>query len=110
KKRGKKTKHKGREKRGQERAMLGALQNGGNAQHLWAIAGGLAIVFLLVTGLVVYLMRRFFQSTRDEQKEEYKTGGPGTENASAFMTAAMQGVIQQLRAQEKELERLHRIE
>src|SRR5205085_264669 len=33
-----------------------------------------------------------------------------TENPSAFMAASMQGVIQQLREQEKELERLHRIE
>ncbi len=29
------------------------------------------------------------------------------ENASAFMTASMQGVIEKLRAQEKELARLH---
>ncbi len=35
---------------------------------------------------------------------------PRTENPSAFMTASMQGVIQQLREQEKELERLHKIE
>jgi len=30
--------------------------------------------------------------------------GPGTENPSAFMAASMQGVIQQLREQEKELD------
>ena len=35
---------------------------------------------------------------------------PRTENPSAFMAASMQGVIQKLRDQEKELERLHRIE
>src|SRR5207249_11643063 len=66
--------------------------------------------FLAVTGLVVFLMRKSFQSRREEQKEEFKTSGPGTENPSAFMAASMQGVIQQLRVQEKELERLHRIE
>jgi len=90
--------------------MFGALQNAGNTQHLWGIAGGLAISFLVVTGLVVFLMRKFFQSKREEHKEEFKTSGPGTENPSAFMAASMQGVIQQLREQEKELERLHRIE
>jgi len=35
---------------------------------------------------------------------------PRTQNPSAFMAASMQGVIQKLRDQEKELERLHRIE
>src|SRR5260370_35836545 len=55
-------------------------------------------------------MLKFFQSTREKQKEEFKTSGPRTENPSAFMAASMQGVIQQLREQEKELERLHRIE
>src|SRR5438309_8181239 len=90
--------------------MFGTLQAGNNAQHLWMIAAALGGGFLAVTGLVVFLMRRSFQSRREEQKEEFKTSGPGTENASAFMAASMQGVIQQLREQEKELERLHRIE
>src|SRR5882724_9361244 len=90
--------------------MLAIVQNANNTQHLWMIAAGLGVGFLVITGAVVFLMRRFFQSTREEQKEEFKSGGPGTENASAFMTASMQGVIQQLRDQEKELERLHRVE
>src|SRR5438552_5967286 len=90
--------------------MFATLQAGNNTQHLWMTAAGLGIGFLVVTGLVVYLMRKFFQSTREQHKEEFKTSGPGTENPSAFMAASMQGVIQQLREQEKELERLHRVE
>src|SRR3989440_7395514 len=90
--------------------MLATLQAGNNTQHLWMIAAGLGVGFLVVTGLVVYLMRKFFQSTREQQKEEFKTSAPRTENPSAFMAASMQGVIQKLREQEKELERLHRIE
>ena len=90
--------------------MFATLQAGNNTQHLWMIAAGLGIGFLVVTGLVVYLMRKFFQSTREQHNEEFKTSGPRTENPSAFMAASMQGVIQQLREQEKELERLHRIE
>src|SRR5213080_592825 len=90
--------------------MFGTLQAGNNTQHLWMIAAGLGVGFLAVTGLVVYLMRKFFQSNREPHKEQFKTSGPRTENPSAFMAASMQGVIQQLREQEKELERLHRIE
>src|SRR5947208_1820820 len=90
--------------------MCATFQAGNNTQHLWMIAAGLGIGFLVVTGLVVYLMRKFFQSTREQHNEEFKTSGPRTENPSAFMAASMQGVIQQLREQEKELERLHRIE
>ena len=90
--------------------MLATLQVGNNTQHLWGIAAGLGVGFLAVTLLVVYLMRKSFQNRREEQKEEFKTSAPRTDNPSAFMAASMQGVIQQLREQEKELERLHRIE
>jgi PAS domain S-box-containing protein len=90
--------------------MFAVLQAGNNTQHLWIIAAELGLGFLVATVLVVFVMRKFFQSRREGQKEEFKASGPGTENASAFMAASMQGVIQQLREQEKELERLHRIE
>src|SRR3989442_7648777 len=74
------------------------------------ITGGLGVGLLVVRGLVVFLMRKSFRSRREEQKEEFKTSGPGTENPSAFMAASMQGGIHPLREQEKEFERLHRIE
>jgi PAS domain S-box-containing protein len=90
--------------------MLAAFQSGNNTQHLWTLAAELGIAFLAITAVVVLLMRRFFQSTRDEHGEEFSTSAPRTENPSAFMAASMQGVIQKLREQEKELERLHRIE
>jgi PAS domain S-box-containing protein len=90
--------------------MLATLQAGNSAQHLWMIAAGLGVGFLVITGLVVFLMRKSFQNRREGQKEEFATSAPRTENPSAFMTASMQGVIQQLREQEKELERLHKIE
>src|SRR4029077_14102515 len=90
--------------------MFATMQSASNTQHLWVIAAGLGLGFLVATVLVVFAMRKFFQSRREGQKEEFKASGPGTENPSAFMAAAMQGVSQQLREQEKELERLHRIE
>ncbi|HVH72305.1 MAG TPA: ATP-binding protein, partial [Candidatus Dormibacteraeota bacterium] len=55
-------------------------------------------------------LRKFFQSSKEEQEERVTTSAPRTENPSAFMAASMQGVIQQLRDQEKELEWLHKIE
>jgi two-component system, NtrC family, sensor histidine kinase HydH len=63
-----------------------------------------------VVGAILYLLRRFFQDTRAEHASKSLAVAPRTENPSAFMTASMQGVIQKLREQEKELERLHRIE
>src|SRR5216684_551773 len=93
-------------KESEDARMLTALQTGNNAQHLWMIAAGLGVAFLVVTGLVVFLMRKSFQIRREGQREEFAASAPRTANPSAFM----QGVIQQLRDQEKELERLHRIE
>src|SRR6266404_5668909 len=90
--------------------MLAIVQNANNTQHLWMIAAGLGVGFLVITGLVVFLMRRSFESRRQGQKEKFASSAPRTENPSAFMAASMQGVIQKLREQEKELERLHKIE
>lgn len=81
-----------------------------STQHVWEIAIGAAVAILAVVGIIFFLLRRFFQSTQQSQREEILTAAPRTENPSAFMTASMQGVIQQLREQEKELERLHKIE
>ncbi len=90
--------------------MLAMLQAEGGTQHLWMVAAGLGIALLAILGLVAFLLRKFFQRTREQHGEEIGTSAPRTENPSAFMAASMQGVIQQLREQEKELERLHRIE
>src|SRR3984893_10815490 len=90
--------------------MLAVLQNADNTQHLWTLAAVMGIVFLAILGIVFLLLRKFFQSRREEQRTEFATSAPRTENPSAFMAASMQGVIQKLREQEKELERLHRIE
>src|SRR5215469_15674 len=90
--------------------MWATLQGGSSSQHLWEVIAGLGIGVLATAWFVVYLLRKFFQSTKEEQKKKIVATGPRTENASAFMAASMQGVIQQLREQEKELERLHKIE
>jgi len=89
-------------------AMLAALE-APKPPNLWAF-GVASVAGLLVIALVVlFLVKRSFRNARDAHKEE-SSQTPRVENPSAFMAASMQGVIQKLREQEKELERLHRIE
>src|SRR5258708_20477227 len=76
--------------------------------NLSALGIGAAVGVFLVGLVVLFLARRYFRA-RDARKEE-PSQTPRTQNPSAFMAAFMQGVIQKLRDQEKELERLHRIE
>src|SRR5271167_4756456 len=79
-------------------------------QRLWEISAGMAVGILAVVGIVFLLLRRFYQSTQESHQADVMMTPPRTENPSAFMAASMQGVIRQLRDQEKELERLHKIE
>ena len=78
--------------------------------NVWPVLVGVGLAVLAVVALVLYSLRRFFRDTREAQKAPILTAAPGVANPAAFMTASMQGVIQKLRDQEKELERLHRIE
>src|SRR6266446_8630661 len=87
---------------------LAALQTA-KPPGLWAFGIGSAAGLLAIAIVVLFLMRRYFRNVRNAHKEE-TSQTPGTQNPSAFMAASMQGVIRKLRDQEKELERLHRIE
>lgn len=78
------------------------------APNFWVFGTG-AVGLIVVALVVLRVVRRSFQKARSESKAD-EAAKPLSENASAFMTASMQGVIQQLRDQEKELERLHREE
>jgi PAS domain S-box-containing protein len=81
-----------------------------STQRIWEIALGAAVGILALVGIILFLLRKFFQSTQETNEERILATAPGTQNPSAFMTASMQGVIQRLRDQEKELERLHKME
>src|SRR5581483_8281397 len=70
---------------------------------------GLGVVLIAALVLGYFLLRHFFRETRKGHEAQLETA-PRTENASAFMAASMQAVIQKLREQEKELERLHKQE
>jgi len=79
------------------------------AQNLSAFGVGAAVGVFVVGLVMLFLVRRYYQNARSARREE-SSEAPRTQNPSAFMAASMQGVIQKLRDQEKELERLHRIE
>jgi len=68
-------------------------------------AAFLVIVLFVVVGGVI-LIRKFTREASGASRD-WGAPKPDTENASAFMAASMQGVIEKLRAQEKELARLH---
>jgi two-component system sensor histidine kinase HydH len=74
----------------------------------WTVITGTAVaLFAILIGAVI-LLRKVFQNSPQRSKDNLNA--PRTENASAFMAASMQAVIQKLKEQEKELERLHREE
>ncbi len=77
--------------------------------NLWAFGVAAAAGLLIIVLVVLFLVRRYFEKARSGPREE-EPQASRTQNPSAFMAASMQGVIQKLRDQEKELERLHRIE
>jgi two-component system sensor histidine kinase HydH len=69
-----------------------------------------AIALAVLLGLLfvsLLLLRKFLRDQAAASREGWTNPASGTENASAFATASMQGVIEKLRTQEKELARLH---
>ena len=75
----------------------------------WLFIAMTGIIFLGVLLLTIFLLRRLLKSSKSAPLPE-KDPIPRAENEPAFMTASMQAVIQKLREQEKELERLHKTE
>jgi signal transduction histidine kinase len=64
---------------------------------------------VLIAGIAacVVLARKYLRGASAKSSEEWAKPRAASENAEAFMAASMQGVIEKLRAQEKELARLH---
>jgi len=69
--------------------------------------GATLVVLLGVVCLFLFLMRRLLRHESATSSKDWANPASGAENASAFATASMQGVIEKLRSQEKELARLH---
>jgi len=73
-------------------------------------AGYAGVMLVLLLGMVVlfvFLTRKFFRNQAAAIPDGWTNPAPGADNPSAFATASMQGVIEKLRTQEKELARLH---
>jgi len=68
---------------------------------------GSLVILIVGIGALVMIMRKFLRGGDSQPGEDWTISRPGTENASAFVAASMQGVIEKLRLQEKELARLH---
>ena len=70
-------------------------------------AGVALLVLVGLLGVLMLLIRKFLRREAGPAREGWTNPSTGAENTSAFATASMQGVIEKLRAQEKELARLH---
>jgi signal transduction histidine kinase len=77
-----------------------------SSSGIWP-ALGLGVVILLAALALILVIRKVLKNEATEPEEDWAVANPGSDNASAFMTASMQGVIEKLRAQEKELARMH---
>ncbi len=67
---------------------------------------GIALFAILVGGILI--LRKLFQNS--PMRDTGPSTSPARKDESAFMAASMQAVIQKLKEQEKELERLHKEE
>jgi nitrogen fixation/metabolism regulation signal transduction histidine kinase len=69
----------------------------------------IGLLVILIGGIIflALMLRRFMRGQKASATEDWTSPKADVENPSAFMTASMQGVIEKLRAQEKELARLH---
>ena len=88
--------------------MIAQLQShtaGPQPFDLGFVAGGVAVLLLVLLLFAIFL-RKFLRKNA-VPPGDWAAPVPDSENASAFMAASMQGVIEKLRTQEKELARLH---
>jgi two-component system, NtrC family, sensor histidine kinase HydH len=70
------------------------------------VIGLLALLLVGALGLVI-VTRKLLRDKAARAGSDWSREKPDIENPSAFVAASMQGVIEKLRAQEKELARLH---
>ncbi|MGH9638789.1 MAG: two-component system sensor histidine kinase NtrB, partial [Bryobacteraceae bacterium] len=71
-------------------------------------AGATLFILIVVVLALVIVARKYLRtSSHTDPRQDLGAPQPSADNASAFMTASMQGVIEKLRAQERELARLH---
>jgi signal transduction histidine kinase len=74
--------------------------------NIWYVAV-LSFILCGVVLLAVLVLRKFLREHSHDGSGDWTASKPDTDNPSAFAAASMHGVIEKLRAQEKELARLH---
>jgi nitrogen-specific signal transduction histidine kinase len=90
--------------------IISAMLPGGGPPNLSIFVIGSAAGLVIVVLFAIFSLRRILHAAPGGNKDERLEDRPRSDNPSVFMAASMQGVIQKLREQEKELERLHRME
>jgi PAS domain S-box-containing protein len=80
-----------------------------NVPYPWLFLAMTGLIFLGILILTIYFLRHLAGNSAPAPSLENDPSFR-VQNEPAFMTASMQAVIQKLREQEKELERLHKIE
>ncbi len=80
-------------------------------QPLWFAAGLVFVVLVLLSVYAISVsLKKYLRRGTDTARDEFDPSLPRSADDPAFLSASMQGVIQRLKLQEKELERLHREE
>ncbi len=72
-----------------------------------AYMGALLLIIVFAAIAAFFALRRLMRGKDTATREDWTRNTLDVENPSALMTASMQGVIEKLRTQEKELARLH---
>ena len=88
--------------------LVAAARHAGPPPFPWLFVAMTGMLFLGLLLVTIFLLKRMVAGSRERGAQ--KDPAPRTDNEPAFMTASMQAVIQRLRDQEKELERLHKVE
>ncbi len=89
---------------------MALLFQSGAAWPIWLTALGFIVALLGVLSLFSLAFRKILRGSRQDVQPNRVARAANPVSSSAFMTASMQAVIQKLKDQEKELERLHREE
>ena len=67
------------------------------------LIGFFIVIAVFVIAMVAFARKVLHKHREQDNPESWEPDAPSAENSSAFMAASMQGVIERLRAQEKEL-------
>lgn len=91
-----------------EFSMTAALPHHSAIPTTVLVGWGIALLVLLAGALVLVMMaRKLVRAQSADLQKDWSNPKPDVNNGPAFVAASMHGVIEKLRAQEKELARLH---